>query len=80
MVAQNLTAETTRQFIEANTSSKSRLMTDAARQFPQIGKGFVAHEVVNHSKKEYARGDATTNTVKVFSACLSGVLSARTST
>jgi hypothetical protein len=66
MVAQHLTAETTRKFIEENASPKSRLMTDAARQFPQIGKGFVTHEVVNHSKKEYARGDASTNTVEGF--------------
>ena len=30
------------------------------------GKQFAAHERVNHSKKEYARGDVTTNTVEGF--------------
>ena len=38
-------------------------MTDEAKVYAKIGNCFVAHETVNHSKEEYARGDVTTNTV-----------------
>ena len=32
----------------------------------QPGAEFAAHESVNHSREEYARGDVTTNTVEGF--------------
>jgi transposase-like protein len=44
----------------------SRLHTDAAAHYKSLGKGFAKHESVNHSAKEYARGDVTTNTVEGF--------------
>jgi hypothetical protein len=31
-----------------------------------VGKEFAAHETVNHSIKEYARGDVTTNTIESY--------------
>ena len=31
-----------------------------------VGQEFAAHETVNHSRKEYARGDVTTNTVETY--------------
>jgi hypothetical protein len=31
-----------------------------------LGREFAKHEAVNHSEKEYARGDVTTNTVEGF--------------
>jgi len=34
--------------------------------FPLVGEEFATHETVNHSAKEYARGDVTTNTVEGF--------------
>ena len=40
-------------------------MTDEARHYSH-GHGFADHQSVNHSKGEYARGDATTNTVEGF--------------
>lgn len=41
------------------------------------GREFASHETVNHSKKEYARGDVTTNTVEgyfsIFKRGMTGV-------
>lgn len=61
-----LTAKNVRQFVVANASRESRLMTDEARYYPRLGREFASHESVNHAKKEYARGDVTTNTVEGY--------------
>jgi transposase-like protein len=66
IAADHLKAPDVRAFIMANASTKSRLMTDEANQYPRIGKEFAKHETVNHSIEEYARGDVTTNTVEGF--------------
>jgi hypothetical protein len=39
-------------------------MTDEHKKFRKIGQQFASHEVVNHSAKEYARGDVSTNTIE----------------
>ena len=52
--------------LKANISRESRLMTDEARHYMEIGRGFESHEAVNHSKEEYVRGDITTNTVEGY--------------
>jgi hypothetical protein len=49
-----------------NVSRRSRLHTDEAHIYRKPGAGFVTHERVNHSNKEYARDDVTTNTVEGF--------------
>jgi hypothetical protein len=41
-------------------------MTDEANAYRNIGKRFVSHESVNHSKDEYVRGDAHVNTAEGF--------------
>jgi transposase-like protein len=43
---------------------QSRLMTDGHINYTDVGKEFVSHERVDHSKNEYARGDVTTNTIE----------------
>ena len=43
-------------------------MTDEARFYKGVGKEFDSHESVNHSDKEYAYDEVTTNTVPVRSA------------
>lgn len=48
----------------------STLMTDEAVYYKRAGKTFPRHESVNHSKGEYARGDAHTNTVEGFFSLL----------
>lgn len=44
----------------------SRLMTDEASYYTAAGKAFAGHEVVNHSAKEYVRGEAHTNTLEGY--------------
>ncbi len=48
----------------------AHLMTDENRAYQSIGKQFSAHDWVNHSNKEYARGDIHNNTAESFSAIL----------
>ena len=42
------------------------LRTDESGLYRRVGKKFAAHETVNHSAKEYARGDVTTNTAEGY--------------
>jgi hypothetical protein len=44
--------------------TKSRLVTDEAPHYKHTGAA--SHESVNHSKKEYVRGDVYTNTLEGF--------------
>jgi hypothetical protein len=46
------------------------LITDENRTYRFIGKQFAAHGWVNHSHKEYVRGDVHNNTAESFSAIL----------
>ena len=52
--------------VNENVLKETRLHTDESRLYTKIGAEFSAHETVNHSAKEYARGDVTTNTVEGF--------------
>lgn len=52
--------------LKANVSPDANLMTDEARMYRKIGKQFASHQTVNHSKEEYVRGEAYTNTVEGF--------------
>ena len=60
----NVTAQTLKPIIFANISERACLMTDESKIYAKIGSRVVAHETVNHSREEYARGDVTTNTVE----------------
>ena len=62
----HVTGKNLREYIVKNASRKSRLHTDESNLYPAIGAEFVTHETVNHSIKEYARGDVTTNSVEGF--------------
>jgi transposase-like protein len=66
-VVPDLTAPTLKAAVRAHVDRSARLMTDENHAYAGLGKEFAGgHEVVNHSKYEYARGDATTNTVEGF--------------
>ncbi|HVU44194.1 MAG TPA: IS1595 family transposase [Xanthobacteraceae bacterium] len=52
--------------VRNNIARESRLHTDESKLYHGVGKEFSAHETVNHSIKEYARGDVTTNTVESY--------------
>jgi transposase-like protein len=47
-----------------NLAREARLMTDEATMYRSIGREFAEHSSVNHQRKEYARGDVSTNTVE----------------
>jgi len=60
-----------------NLAREARLMTDEATMYRSIGRQFAEHSAVNHQRKEYARGDVTTNTVEgafsIFKRGMKGV-------
>lgn len=58
--------ETVEKILHANASYESRLHTDESNFYKRIGERFAAHESVNHSKEEYARGDVTSNSAEGF--------------
>jgi transposase-like protein len=64
--APHVTGATVREFLVKNASRKSRLHTDESNLYARVGREFVNHETVNHSAKEYARGDVTTNSIEGF--------------
>jgi transposase-like protein len=66
----SVNAKTLRPIMKGMIAKQARLMTDDANQYKVIGPEFQSHEVVNHTAKEYARGDVTTNTVESSFALL----------
>jgi hypothetical protein len=57
--------------LEENVSPNARLATDEARMYRKIAQQPGEHLTVNHSKDEYVRGDASTNSIEGFLACSS---------
>ena len=55
-----------RPILARNVDPASTLNTDEANRYATMGKDFAAHQSVNHKAGEYARGDATTNTVEGY--------------
>lgn len=53
-------------FVDKN----AHVMTDENHAYQSICNQFASHDWVNHSKKEYARGDIHNNTAESFSAIL----------
>ena len=56
--------------IDQYLCKSAHLMSDKHRSYMKIGKQFAAHSYVNHSKREYSRGDAHSNTAESFSSIL----------
>ena len=52
--------------VNENVLRETRLHTDESRLYTRVGENFATHETVNHSRKEYARGDVTTNSVEGY--------------
>jgi transposase-like protein len=52
--------------LRANLSREAKLMTDEHASYKDVGRDFASHDTVNHSKDEYVRGDAYTNTVEGY--------------
>ena len=67
----NVNSKTLRPILVENASRKSYLMTDDSVVYPKIGEEYSGHGTVNHSAKEYVRGDFWyTNTVESYFALL----------
>ena len=66
----NISPKTLRPILNAQIAAKARLMTDQAGVYAKIGPDFASHEVVNHTVKEYSRGDVTTNSAESSFALL----------
>lgn len=67
---QNVTANTLKPIMQAHMDSAAHLMTDDAGQYRILGKVSATHGVINHSSKEYVRGNVHTNTVEGFFSIL----------
>ena len=52
--------------VDVNLANESRLMTDQASYYTKLGGEFAGHESVDHSKEEWVRGDAHTNTLEGY--------------
>jgi hypothetical protein len=60
--------------VRENIAREARLMTDESRLYIKVGQEFASHETVQHSAKEYVRGDVHTNTIEnVFSVFKRGM-------
>lgn len=59
-------ASTVAGIVNENIHRETRLHTDESRLYTKVGANFAMHETINHSAKEYARGDVTTNSVEGY--------------
>jgi transposase-like protein len=66
----NVNAANMKPIIKEQISDKSHLRTEESAVYLEPGKSFASHETVNHSAKEYVRGDAYTNTVEGYFSIL----------
>lgn len=57
---------TVAKIVRDNIAHESRLHTDESRLYLGADAFFAAHETVNHSRKEYARGDVNTNSAEGY--------------
>jgi transposase-like protein len=62
----DMTSKTISDVIAKNVKGDTRLMTDESPIYNKAGRTMASHETVHHKKKEYARGDVTTNTVEGY--------------
>lgn len=66
----NVTAKMLHPIIAKHAHLDSRFMTDESNIYAVPGWNFKSHEAVNHSIKEYVRGDVYTNTVEGYFSIL----------
>jgi len=64
----NIDAKVLKPILQANIAKDTKVFTDTAGQYRIMGlkREFKSHKMVNHSIKEYARGEVHTNTVESF--------------
>lgn len=59
-----------KQHVRDHVAPTAHVMTDEQKGYRGLSKEFAAHSTVNHSAKEYARGDVTINSVESFFSLL----------
>jgi transposase-like protein len=62
------------QVLENEVEPEAHILSDEAKAFIAVGKGFAAHDTVCHSKPEYVRGSVHTNSVQGFNARVRGTI------
>lgn len=65
-VIPRVTGENIEAALKQHVDPTATLMTDEFRSYVGPGKLFADHQTVNHRRREYARGNVTTNTVEGF--------------
>jgi len=63
---ETVTGSTLAPVLRKQIAADAHLMTDTFGGYAQIGKEFASHQTVNHSKDEYVRGNAYTNTAEGY--------------
>lgn len=58
--------KTVSEIVAANVNRETVLNTDESRLYDDVGQTMLRHDTVQHSAKEYVRGDAYTNTVEGY--------------
>lgn len=66
MPANSLVRDEVAQIVRANVAKEAKLTTDESRLYSAVGKEYASHEFTTHGRREYVRGDVTTNTVEGF--------------
>lgn len=69
-VTTRVTATNLQPIIARHIHNDTRFMTDESNVYTYPGRWFKSHETVNHSAKEYVRGDAYTNSVEGYFSIL----------
>jgi transposase-like protein len=69
-VVTRVSAENIAKHLVRHVDPSAHLMTDNSRLYDNIGRLYPRHERVNHSAKEYARGEVHTNSVEGFFSLL----------
>ena len=62
----DVTGNTLKAKLRQHVSKDAHMMTDDGGMYKNLAKDFASHESVNHSAKEYVRGNAHTNTIEGF--------------
>lgn len=63
-------ANTVRSVMARNISLESHLMTDESKLYTYIGHNFASHGTINHTERQYVRGEVHTNTVEGYFSIL----------
>ena len=65
-VVDNVKASTLLPILRENVAKEAIVYTDEAKQYGKLGSEFADHDFTTHSKGQYVRGDAHTNTIEGY--------------